>query len=147
MLSCRILQQAVIIIVIVTASSALSSHTPLDLPCNFDDIARPKDESRKSTNIKYNMDVKQKNGTRTKRSVMEEGEVKDGEGDKPCANDDEPMTRAKRSMMEADVYEPIRITMFIHDLDNYVDTLEVARLERVSRGAVSIIKKFLSGKF
>ncbi|XP_072031123.1 ciliated left-right organizer metallopeptidase-like [Amphiura filiformis] len=50
--------------------------------------------------------------------------------------------RTKRAMDE--LYEPIRISWFIHDLDDYVDTEEVNRLTKVTRGAVSIIQKLLS---
>ena len=47
---------------------------------------------------------------------------------------------------EEEIYEPIRIRVFIHDLDDYVDTTEVERLTKVSRSAVSVIRKLLSGK-
>ena len=56
--------------------------------------------------------------------------------------------RTKRAVEPAEeIYEPIRISVFIHDLDDYVDTTEVERLTKVSRSAVSVIKKLLSGKF
>ena len=51
--------------------------------------------------------------------------------------------RAKRSSV--DLFQPIRITASILDLEEVVDTTDVARVRTIIDGAISIIRKILIG--
>ena len=54
--------------------------------------------------------------------------------------------RLKKRDLNDTLFKPIRINWSVHDLEDSVDTEEVNRLTKITRAAVSVIQKLLSGK-